>query len=427
MALYVGAFVHFLRAPANSIQNDSAGYLQLAYNLRHHHVFSQSSEAPYAPDFYRLPVYPLVLALLNVTSASHVWPAIALQCALGIALLFLGWPLFLRYGGERGALCASVFLCMDWVAFWHTPRILTEALFLTVLTMAMVLALRSSEGDSWRAYAAAIAYGVAALIKPLAIFLAMVYVAATFRRRWKETLLLTCLALALPASWVMRNWYYTGHPLYTVQGGFVLLLCPASSALAMDTGMSQTQAFAQLNEEIRSENHGEDLVAQSRAAQRKALEVMRQHLGAALRYHAYNLLRILAGTGIELPLPAVVTPSSNPLQDTYTLNITGGGTLKVLKAHPTLWVVQIAYSLILLAGYIAFGLGLRRMFLAGKVRESFYIALSIMMILAISAHQGYYRFRIPLLPFLALGIAASFAANHRGRVTEVLGDAGRRA
>ena len=47
--------------PFSAIQSD--GYLPLAVNLYHYHVFSYSTSAPFVPEALQVPGYPLFLAV----------------------------------------------------------------------------------------------------------------------------------------------------------------------------------------------------------------------------------------------------------------------------------------------------------------------------------------------------------------------------
>ncbi len=410
VAVYTSLFFFFLKNPKNSIQADSGLYLKLAYNLTHHHTFSSSDTPPFVPELYRLPAYPFFLAALTATSPSAIAPVVAIQCLLGVILVFFIWPVFYRYGGRRGAVWGAIFLCFDWVAFWHQDLILTEALFTAMLTGAVCVSIRYLESSDRRhAFVAAFGYGIAALIKPIGVLLAVIFLVSTFRR-WKSTLLLVILTLFLPASWVVRNWILTGHPVYTIQGGQLLFECQAVCALAMDTGLTRPQALGILLEEMRKEGalSSRDPVIQSLAYQKKAIQIMKLHPLATLRYNMLGVVRLLAGTGLELILDQLEIKRAGDALPTSELVISGGGTLGSLKTYPALWLVQATYTLFLAGGYCLFGFGIWKLARRGKVRLCFFLIVSAGVIVAVSAHQGFYRLRIPMLPFLAAGIAACF-------------------
>src|SRR4051812_37556439 len=66
--LYFGLFVLTVCNPENAIKTDSLTYMKLAVNLRSHHMFSLSDAPPFVPETYRLPGYPVFLALTGGTS-----------------------------------------------------------------------------------------------------------------------------------------------------------------------------------------------------------------------------------------------------------------------------------------------------------------------------------------------------------------------
>ena len=81
MALVYGGFFFLsARNESNCIKLDSGEYLRLAGNLSQHDVFSMSaSVSPFAPELFRLPGYPLFLALTHASENSSVLIAVGIQ------------------------------------------------------------------------------------------------------------------------------------------------------------------------------------------------------------------------------------------------------------------------------------------------------------------------------------------------------------
>ena len=314
-----------------------------------------------------------------------------------------------------------LYVCLDLSALLHDGLILTEALFTVVLTLACLSSIRYLERPTYpRAAIAGIAFSFLALIKPIAAPIALGFVLCSWRSG-KYALVLICFMVMLPFGWVARNWSLTGKPIYTVQGNVALFRYPAAGALAIDEGLTRVQALSEMENDLRRDQDFDHLnpVLQNKIYHDKAVAIMKAHPWATVRFCADGAVRILAGTGLEMLVDLVnprkktiLTPESNP-------NPSGSGTLTLLKQYPALIPIEIAYSLMLLAGYVMCLGGIWRLARAGDVAIASFILISMGLIVAISCHQGYYRFRIPLLPFLALGVALFFsaAAGVRARAT----------
>ncbi len=413
VVVYSGLFQLSLKNPANSVKSDSQAYLKLAGNLRAHHVFSSADAPPFSPEVYRLPGYPLFLAATNAVTPLSLPGALALQCGMGILLVFIVWPFFYRLGGPLGALFGTVFLCFDLMAILHQDLVMTEALYMLIFSSALCFSILYFERPSWpRAAAAGLTFGFAALIKPIAIIAAALLLLTSFKN-WKNALWLGLFTLSLPAGWVVRNWALTGYPVYTIQGNFTLLQYPASCAVAIDTGRTRLQVLEDLKARLRSEGFGEDFnpIPLSRAYKRTALQIMRQHPLGTMKYCASGAIRVLGGTGLEMildQLPSSPSPQTRPPGS--ELVVSGSGTWSLLKAHPALIPVQLAYVIFLLGGYFLFGKGIRDLVRKGNVRFAAFLLLSVLIVLPLSTVPGgTYRLRLLLLPFLAFGIAASSA------------------
>jgi hypothetical protein len=413
--VYGGLFLFFLRNPANSVKTDSQGYLLLAENLRVHHVLSADKVPPYTPDVYRLPGYPLFLAATDAITPSSIRLAIALQCLMGIVLVFIVWPFFYQRGGPMGALLGTVFLCFDLMAVLHQDLVLTEALYTLLFSVALCCSILCLEQLTMpRAAAAGFFFGLAALIKPISLIPAGLLLLCTFQN-WRKSLWLGVFILILPASWVVRNRVLTGYPVYTIQGNFVLLQYPAAGVLAADTGRTRRQVMEELEAKLRSEEPlGEsNPVPLSRAYERAALHILEQHPVGTMRYLMVQAIRIMGGTGMEMILDQLPTPLPRTGLDGSEFNVTGGGTLALLKAYPGLIPFQLVYTLFVLASYLLFAKGILELIRKGEWRLAAFLVFSVLLTLLVSTLPGgTYRLRIALLPFLAFGIASGFPSKH---------------
>jgi hypothetical protein len=101
-------------------------------------------------------------------------------------------------------------------------------------------------------------------------------------------------------------------------------------------------------------------------------------------------------------------PDESIPKDKMSAEITGQNTITLLKIHPLLIVIIVPYLFMLTAGYVAFCFGIRNLWWIGQQGAAYCLLCPTLYFLVLSSHQGYHRFRIPMLPFLAVGISAAF-------------------
>jgi hypothetical protein len=406
--LYGTVFLFSFHNKEYTVRGDSLGYLSLAKNIREHQVFSINEAPPLAPELFRLPGYPFFLALINVTNPNHIHFAIAIQCLLGIALLFISWPIFMRLGGKRGAMVGASILTLDLITLLHAPVLLAEMLLQLFLVLGLVRTVRWMEDKFTRdLILAALCWGVAGLIKPIALFIPLI-ISLVHILDFKKAFLFGALALLLPASWAMRNSRLVGRPVYTIQGGYALLLYPAANAYAMAEHMDINTATEVLEHRIHEAHPTleKESFEESKVYNDEAKLIMKAYPFYTLQYCAAGALRILGGTGIDMALELFHQSETDVVQSGKArVAIAGSGTLALLKRYPALIPVQMAYMLFLLASYVLFFKGGVELFFNGEKKLALILTIPFFILIAIAAHQGYYRFRLPLMPFVAFGAA----------------------
>lgn len=189
---------------------DSTRYLAVANNLLAGHGYSSAFEAPFAPDNYRTPGYPLFLLPWLAAFGSYM-PAVAIQLALGAMAPVLTFLIGLRLKlSRRVSLFAAWFGALfPATAIW-TASVITEPLF-TFLFLAglLVFLIWLERPRSWRLAAALAAlWALAGLVRPvmeLPLATALVVIAVVARKDLKAVLPRAALALAVYAA-IMSPW-----------------------------------------------------------------------------------------------------------------------------------------------------------------------------------------------------------------------------
>lgn len=381
-----------------ALRGDSQAYLDLA-------------ASPFQPQTFRTPGYPLFLAPLAAVFPTGILPAVLLQCLLGGASAALAWAWLEPAAGKRGAAVAALVLALDPVLVLHTPLVMAEALFLLLVVAAAKTTWEALDDPAPRlATRAGLWWTAAALVKPIALYLPGL-LTPVWRRERRAWLLFLACAWALPSAWSLRNKALTGHAVYSSIGGHDLLRYPAAGVESLRTG----RPWAELEVELRAEADAEAgpggwLTDADKAAAygRKGAAILKEHPFLLVQYCAWGAVKVLSGTGLEMVVEWLPSRRPDPAAGEFRPRASGQGTRALLKAHPWLIPLQLAYWAVLAALYGAALLGLRALWTAGCRRHAAFLAGCALYFLALASSQGYYRYRIPLLPFL--GAAAAFAA-----------------
>ena len=148
---------------------NSKGYVTLASNMLNLGVFSSETIAPFTPNLFRTPIYPLMLAAVFATLGTEI-AVIMLQLIIGstTALLVFLLARELRLSPIAG-LVAACLIAVDPVSILLSNRLLTETLFTQVLIASLCLLARYRNKKQLRwLIASAIVLALAALTRPIA-------------------------------------------------------------------------------------------------------------------------------------------------------------------------------------------------------------------------------------------------------------------
>src|SRR3989344_3594194 len=196
-----------------SLTGDSKGYILLAQNLLEHHVFSLS-EPSYAPESFRSPGYPVFLAGLFALFGVSLMALFVHALIMSLAPILL--YLLTRPHHERAAFLGAIVFAFEPVRMFLSSSFLSDALF-TVLFLASLIALeKGRESASWRWFGASgLLLGMMILVRPIAIFLPLVYGAYIFIRvRPLPTAVLRATVVAGLSLVVIFPWIYRNHVVF---------------------------------------------------------------------------------------------------------------------------------------------------------------------------------------------------------------------
>jgi hypothetical protein len=391
-----------IKNPAYCVTNDALGYLALASGLTGHGFFGMPGPGgALVADTLRTPGYPIFLAAVGLLPGNLVLNAAAAQLLLGALTALLAWKWFEEIAGRRGAAFGVLFFTLDYVTLMHSPILLSEVLQALLLLLAGRATWKALDGAGALAAAnSGLLWALATFIKPVTMYLPPA-LALFFWRRKKHLLLFLLFCCALPLGWSWRNYARTGCFTYSSMGGFILLKYSGGSVEALRTGKSFGETSAALLAAADGDFPNDAVRANAYAA--RAKEIIKEHPVLTARYLLHDLLATAGGTGIEMLPQALGLRTDFPARP----GAAGGGTRALLGAYPELWPLQAGYMLFLAALYFLFALGLRALWLAGRRRQAGFLLITVFYLFAMASTNGYYRYRIPAMVFLAAGAAAA--------------------
>jgi hypothetical protein len=383
--------IYFVCSGGDYFYPDSFTYLAPAKMLLAGHGFASR---PGLPEALRTPAYPLLLAALG----TRVVPVIVLQHLLNAALAAAIYLVTLRRLGSRFvAMTAALLFAIDPPTVHYANKLLTETMFTALLFVVFVLG-----GKAKAPLLHGLLTGVLVLTRPVAIvYFVVVAIFFAIRRVPRRTIAIYVVAaLALPLAWATRNRIVAGNFTISTIGATNLLLHRAAGAMAIadegdfkqDLAIEQRDLLAEAHDVIEQKEHvaaAEDLPEAVRAPYYSALarRVILQHPIAfavlTLRglvvnvfdsdWEAIMMISRLESRMIELSIDAFVAV-------VFLLAVAG-----VI----VLWRTDRALAM-LIAGTVAYFL----LISAGSEAEA--------------------RFRVPVVPQMAIAAACGLEALRRG-------------
>lgn len=205
--LFVSAY------PLPTVQNDAAGYLDLARNVAAGKGFTQDG---LHPTMYRPPLFPALLGVwFRLTGTSSPVSAAVFQSLLHASGVLAAFLLFLELTPFFvPATCAALFLAVNPLLVTRVVFILQEPTLLLFTTLAMLLSVRWIKVPSTlRAALSGTAWGLCTLAKVVAWFAPFLLLAIRIlpkRHRWEwggwEAAALLLCFVAVIAPWTVRNY-----------------------------------------------------------------------------------------------------------------------------------------------------------------------------------------------------------------------------
>ena len=378
---------------------DGPRYLELAGSLLHHARFATSA----GPEVFRVPGYPLWLALPVATGHPVVANAIANAClgAVTVAVIYLSMREII---GRQGARAAGWCCALDGTHVVFSGMVYAEPLLaamVAIVASAGLSALRSRR-PSWVLIAAAVA-AASSYVKPAAILLGLwsaVSLAIPGRSRVTRIGLALAGALAvavvIPGMWILRNDRVVGFRGFSTQIAAYAVYAAGAATEAEATSTS----FGDARERLRS---AQGVPATARSPSEwvtpgmgeRFLRTFLESPGALLQTQARGVFETIAASGADQLLLLLQGREGHRLAK-YALR--------------AMYLPVLGLALLGLLGVSS----------AVNRRERGWIASLLLYFLLVSGGPfGGARFRVPMVPLIAMlaGIGyaglAGFVGRHR--------------
>ncbi len=369
--------VEYLREPYLEL-GDSQQYLLLAENLRARGRFSWNG----GPVTFRLPGYPLLLALIN---NNFIVMAVLQAVFSAISVLFAGRAGMRIFGSVAGLVGAGL-LAVDIPNITHCGMVMSEPLFVFLVTGALLALSYSQE------WLCGMMLGMAAMTRPVGgfLFLPVAVFLVLKRVRWQRVMLFLVCFGVLPGCWVIRNWWVWGRPGFSSNGGYNLFYAGAAEVVADKLQVPLNYARVFLVERYRQELEDDNPLELGKRLGRIGMRVIVQEPVRFLKIYLRSVGRIMFGTKADDLVLRVVAPE---------LRLARLGALPdVLPVGVRMLIFLLSgLELVLTCGTIFF---LFRALLQAQPRSWVWLLLALgVYFVLVAAPLGDGRFRVPAMPF----------------------------
>lgn len=412
------------------LRPDSGGYLALAEGLSSHGQFAVSpapTSAPLSkdikktsPEIRRTPGYPLFLAPGSWLGQPMLLAIIlqALLSGLTAAGIMRGAKL-LGLGASSGRWAALLF-AIDPSSIIFNNTILTETLFTTLQIFACIALLHTLKtGSRHSAAASGVFLAASIFVRPINIYLPILAAAACIinnthahRVRWTQALLLLTLTLVPCAGWIWRNHALGGPATFSCITGENLYYYEYAAVVAKRDGRSWYEVRQELLDQKSPMTNNSHKIAWQSTPEGYAWLVEQSRKG--IMQHPWILARIhMAGMGRMLFDPASAEwmramgayPENGGMLNTIVSQGLLSTLIELMRERPGFFALTIMLGLenaffIIIGFWGAWSVRRRGLWLCLIGLILYHLALG-------SGPQTQARFRVPIVPLLALLCAAS--------------------
>jgi 4-amino-4-deoxy-L-arabinose transferase-like glycosyltransferase len=410
LVMYFGARAHGLDLAL--LTGDAKGYAILAKNILEHGVFSVAQQPPYYPESFRSPGYPFFLA--GLFAIFHSWTAVMFAQVLLLSVLPVLLYLLLRPYHERAAFWGAIVFAVEPVHLYLSSTLLSDALFALLFLGSLLLLERGREGKWLLLGLGGAVLGAAILMRPIAMFLPLLYVAYVLVPRPTKSQLIAAVALVagvllVVLPWSLRNWAHFHSLNVSSVGAYNLMLYNAPEYLKYNPDVRGQAVYEQFLTEQSALPRQEALsLTRSEVFTATFRDIIRGHEVDYAFFHLFKTLPFFASDGLRDTvrlfkvdigtMPNITTALLRGQVGTVVTYIVGGG------VAPWLLVLGSGFwALVTLAWLWSCYVLLRQR----NWRALFFVCVLVLYFAALTGPVSNARYRLPAEGFLLVGAAAA--------------------
>ena len=264
----------FLLFADHKLIYDEIGYFQLAEH------FTKNLDFNIQPwDTYRTPGYPLFVSLIFSIFGINPMMVYFFQILLSLGSIYTVYLIGKELFNEKIAIIAALILSFEPDHLFFTYSLVTDTLFVFTLLLTTLFFIR----HKW--ITSAILMGICMLIKPIAIYLPLIF--SGISNRHKPATLFIVLSYAIICPWIIRNKIKYDHFRYTSITGQNLL----NYNIALTKKRTEGISFAQAREELKVE-YTENPFEYSNIQAKAAVNYIKNHKWEYLTEHLSGIFRM---------------------------------------------------------------------------------------------------------------------------------------
>jgi 4-amino-4-deoxy-L-arabinose transferase-like glycosyltransferase len=420
--------------PERFLQPDSDGYHKLAVNLLQSGCFGAPVEhGGWMPEIRRTPGYPAFVAACYAVFGQVPTRTILVQVLISTLTVALAYRLGRLWGDTRTGLLVAVLVSIEVGSIIYASQLMTEALFGCLFLGGVVVWSMMIRNERWQyGLLSGLLLGLGALVRPVLLYfgawagvLTLLSYPRGVTKRWRAALSVVLIFAVVVTPWMLRNYAITGQAELSSIQARNLIFYNVVQLRAFQQDISYKEARASVEAEIQRETagtlqqHPAELTAYY---QQKAVSEIRAHWAEYTLVHLKGSLLFFV-----IPTAGTVARALGWVRTTRTgllTNLMNRGLLGTWQAFrdfheqasrtgsDDLWFFgTMGYELLFLfivnLGAVWGGIRCAR---AGRWRVLL-LAVSVVGYFALVTGPVAYdaRYRIPIVPFLALLFASCFS------------------
>lgn len=430
--VHIGAFTgvstlmerHGASMPAMIVEMDQVEYMRIADTLLDHGRFALSIDA--APEIFRTPGYPLLIAGISTLTGERYWSIFVLQGIL-VGFLAILVVLIARETGlsRRLSLIAGVLMGLS-----SGPLLLSltgtgsDIPYTLLYSLAAYIAIRSCQRPlAQRAAMLGIILGLATLTRPIGIIASLplllgfaILHAANLRQYAHATMIALIAWLIVLAPWYARNAVVAGTPLLSTVSTFNIIMynIPMNETFWRGVGEEESQITVlraigtTTPEALRSTTY-------LPAMKTYAREYLATHAAEYGTFHLYRTIPffLMSGFNVANAIISHEAPSLRiPLFPTENENLTRhiaahewGAALRAAGAYWFTTLERLVWLVVIILALAA------PLFAQGRTRRILWLFATVIItniILVSPVTQA--RYRVPAEPFIWVAALTSISA-----------------